>query len=139
MKTKVNDLMAFTYWAKVKRLVGSHNLDVVNVDNGDPFSVNGASLIDAATSADYFEFEEKITRTEMAEKLIGAKNIPFTVCFDKQDGDERVLRGRLISHEALLGRSSVEDLDLEGKNRLRLVDHRTLKWLILNKIKYKVK
>ena len=75
----------------------------------------------------------------MAELLINARNIPFTVCFEKQNGEERVLRGRLISHEALLGRSSVEDLDLPAGDRTRLVDHRTLKFLILNGVKYVLK
>ena len=40
----------------------------------------------------------------------------------------------------LLGRSLCEDLDLpEGRNRLREVDHRTIKYLIVDGVKYVVK
>lgn len=138
MQAKVGDLMAFTYWARVER-VYEDELYVTDVDNGNTFSVKGRVLIDVSKSADFFEKEEKVTRTKLAEMLIEAKNVPFTVCFNKQDGEERILRGRLLFHEALLGRSSVEDLDIKTGSRLRLVDHRTLKWLILNEVKYSVK
>jgi hypothetical protein len=38
----------------------------------------------------------------------------------------------------LLGRSHVEDLDITEGHRLRLVDHRTIRWIIVNCVKYTV-
>jgi len=39
-----------------------------------------------------------------------------------------------------LGRSMVEDLESsDKKNRMRQVDHRTIKWLIVDGVKYVVK
>ena len=50
------------------------------------------------------------------------------------------MRGRLITPEPLLGRSMVEDLDLAvTEHRQRLVDHRTIKFLIIEGVKYIVK
>lgn len=143
---KEGDLHAFIYWGKIKRKTpGYYNKDesattVECVDKVglNTFGVNGLSLNEASYSADQFHEERKASMTEVAEILVRSFNIPFTVCFLKQEGEERVLRGRLIAPEPLLGRSHVEDLDIEGPpaSRFRLVDHRGLKWLIVNGIKY---
>jgi len=74
-----------------------------------------------------------------AEILVNAYHRPLTVCFVKNDGTERTLRGRLVKPEPLLGRSTVEDLDVTNGNRLRLVDHRTIKWIVVDGTKYTVK
>lgn len=134
-----DDLMAFVYFAKVRGKNGT-NLDVSNVDEDMKFSVMGQDLIERGYSADQFSETHKITKTRAAEILISSYNRPFTVCFDKQEGEERVLRGRLVHPEPLLGRSKVEDLDLpKDKHRMRLVDHRTIKYLIVEGVKYVVK
>lgn len=139
---KKGDLHAFIYWA----VVDQHNGDSLNVHcvDGDKFAfkVHGKTLSEGSYSADQFHRTEKVSMTKCAEMLIIAYNRPFTVCFDKQDGTERVLRGRLVQPEPLLGRSQVEDLDIDAMNpreRFRLVDHRTLKWLIIDGVKYEVK
>lgn len=142
-QVKSGHLMAFTYWAIVKNVHrGGHNLDVVSVDNGMPFGVNGRELVEAATSADFHTEERKVALTRVAEQLVASVNRPFTVCFKKQEGEERVLRGRLIRAEPILGRSMVEDLDIphdDKKGRVRLVDHRTLVYLIVDGVMYRVK
>ena len=51
-------------------------------------------------------------------------------------GKETVLTGRLSRAEGKLGRSLVIDLPTQG---YRQVDHRTLKWFIIQNIKYTVK
>lgn len=135
-KVRQDDLMAFIYFAKIKKNVNGIHLSVQDIDNNSNFSVNGSELIESALSADYFAEEEKVTKTHLAEILINSSNRPFTVCFDKADGTERTLRGRLIAPEPLLGRSTVEDLDVETGNRMRLVDHRTLKWMVVDGVKY---
>lgn len=135
-----NDLMAFTYYAKVERNERGTKLHVKDVDNNQQFFVSGEDLIKSAASADQFHEEEKASKTHIAELLVHSGNRPFTVRFEKADGKERTLRGRLIAPEPLLGRSHVEDLDVDkGKNRMRLVDHRTIKHLIVDGVKYTVK
>ncbi len=56
-------------------------------------------------------------------------------------GEERTLVGHLVNAEPMLGRSQVIDLQLppDTGHRLRLVDHRTINWLIFEGIKYNVK
>jgi hypothetical protein len=130
---KVNDLMAITFWGTVKQVDAMlGKMAVYDVDNKREFTVSGSELIESSLSADQVHEEIKVNKTEAAEMLIGSHGRPFTVCFEKQDGAERTLRGRLIKHEALLGRSMVVDLDQTGTHRERLVDHRTIKWLIVD-------
>ena len=141
-KIKDGDLMAFVYYTKVKSVKAGRPivLEVQNLDKeSTDFQVHGKELIEKGFSADQFEEEIKVTKTRAAEILISSHNRPLTVCFEKTNGQERVLRGRLLTPEPLLGRSMVEDLDVTGKNRLRLVDHRTIKYLVVQGVKYVVK
>lgn len=138
MKVNPGDIMAFIYWGRVER-VNYDSLDVVDLDNHNRFGVNGRALIDQSLSADFFDKEEKVTQTKAAEILITAINQPFTVRFTKQNNDERTLRGRLVKPEPLLGRSHVYDLEVAKGSPLRLVDHRTIQWIIVGGVKYVVK
>lgn len=55
-------------------------------------------------------------------------------------GEERTLIGHLNHTEPKMGRSSVTDLEIPiGHHRNRLIDHRTLNWMIINNIKYRVR
>ncbi len=140
-KVKKGDLMAFTYYVKIKSSNrNGEELLVEDLDNGlSEIRVQGKDLVVSSHSADQFAEEEKVTKTRAAEILINSPNRPLTVCFLKADGTERVLRGRLIAPEPLLGRSMVEDLETLDKNRLRQVDHRTIKFLVVDQVKYIVK
>jgi len=140
------DLMAVIYFVKVRNSVaeslGAQSITVADLDNNEKvFQIIGRDLIERCLSADRYYEEKKVTKTQAAELLVSSYNRPLTVVFDKQDGSERTLRGRLIAPEILLGRSKVEDLDVVGdpKERLRLVDHRTIKSLIVDGVKYVVK
>lgn len=135
------DLMAFTYYTKVKKVYGDHQLVVCDLDDNDnEITVTGKQLLENSFSADQYEREEKnASKTRVAETLIHSPNRPLSVCFLKADGSERVLRGKFVRHEDLMGRSMVEDLDIKSGNRLRQVDHRTIKWLIVDGVKYTVK
>jgi len=138
-KIKSGDLMAFVYYGKIKD-AKPNTLQVQSLGSSDmDFQVQGKELIESGFSADQFEEEVKVTKTKAAETLIASHNRPLTVCFDKTDGSERVMRGRLVTPEPLLGRSMVEDLDIVNGHRLRLVDHRTIKFLIVEGTKYVVK
>ena len=140
-KVEINDLMCFTYFVKVvKSQNDGSRLTISDLDDGGKeIIVDGKELIEKSYSADRYEEEVKESKTRIAEILTHSHNRPFTVCFDKSDGEERTLRGRLIKPEPLLGRSMVEDLDVAGDHRQRLVDHRTIKWLIIEGIKHIVK
>ncbi|MEM9452746.1 MAG: hypothetical protein AAGF11_01120 [Myxococcota bacterium] len=54
-------------------------------------------------------------------------------------GELRTLIGYLIKTEAKMGRSQVIDLEAPANRRYRLVDHRTINWLILKNVKYVAK
>lgn len=142
-KYKKDDVVAFTTWAKV-RSVGNYGMVASSLScehltgplKGQTFSINGEELVSLCQSADYYANESTVTKTKAAELLVSSYNIPFTVVFEKSDGTERTLRGKLIHPEPLLGRSMVHDLDADGP---RLVDHRTIKSLTINDLKYVVK
>jgi hypothetical protein len=141
-KVKTGDLMAFVYYGQIRSIssqAGQAHLIVSDIDTGMEFNVIGSDLVQKSFSADQYKSEEKVTMTEMAEKLVESYNVPLTVVFTKANGEERTLRGRLVKPEPLLGRSKVEDLDLKDGNRFRLVDHRTMKELIVCGVKYTLK
>lgn len=148
-KVKPGDLMAIIHYIKVNTIApNASRMNVVTLDsNTQNLDVIGKELITNALSADYYAEEVKTTMTDVAQKLVESHNRPLTVCFLKQPskpkkgekrGEERILRGRLLAHEVLLGRSHVEDLDKPVGDRVRLVDHRTIKWLIVDGVKYVV-
>lgn len=145
LKHQKGDIIAFITWATVdeyqpeERYRSTAALDCKHVDgpsSGSGFGIHGQQLIDLCLSADRYHTEEKVNKTKAAEILVSSYNTPFTVVFDKDDGTERKLRGRLIHPEPLLGRSMVHDFDADGP---RLVDHRTIKSLTVNGVKYTVK
>lgn len=112
---------------------------VVDVDDKTEFDINGKTMIDTLKTGSIHGKPQKVTMTRAAEILSTSFNTPFTVCFTKQNGNERILRGRLLSTESLLGRSNVEDLDIADAHRMRQVDHRTIRWIIVGGEKYEVK
>ena len=139
-KVLAGELMAFTYYGKVNEVKnGGSGVVVFDVDNQREMLITGTDLIAGAASADQYAEEVKVTKTEAAQLLVDSANRPFTVVFEKQDSTDRTLRGRLVHPEPLLGRSKVEDLDVTGVNRMRLVDHRTIKSLVVDGVKYIVK
>lgn len=138
-KIEAGNILSLTYYVKVKKSSrNGQDLLVENLDHSiGEIRILGKDLIEGAAAADQYRSTSKVTKTKAAEIMISAGTSPFTVCFEKSGGRERVLRGRLVRPEPLLGRSMVEDLDEIG-NRLRQVDHRTIKWLIVNGEKYTV-
>jgi len=54
-------------------------------------------------------------------------------------GEGRTLIGYLVQVEPKMGRSQVIDLQAPAGRRYRLVDHRTINWLILKNVKYVTK
>jgi len=139
---KAGDLVSTTRFLKVNRrktVTDRPVLEVTDVHNGLDFEIRGQDLVNQLDTANDFDTTEQISKTDLAKKLTESYNVVFSVCFDKANGEERILRGRLMKPEPLLGRSHCEDLEIEDGHKLRLVDHRTLKWMIVNGVKYTVK
>ena len=148
-KLKKNDVLVYKYYVKVdgvkKKTAFYDMIDVTDLERGQKFQIIGDALVVSGESADYYNKEEKKTKVQLAEMLANAFGTVFTVCFNKQDGEERVLRGYLLKSETGLGRSVVVDLDIDKDsnvkydNRQRQVDHRTLKYIIMHDTKYVLK
>ena len=138
-------VMAIVHYVRVEDIQNAAsdsaamNVSALDENGAGKFRVEGRVLIENALSADQFAEEITVTKTKAAEILVSSTNRPLSVCFEKQDGEERTLRGRLVKPEPLLGRSMCEDLDIASGYRLRLVDHRTIKWIIVDGVKYTVK
>lgn len=132
------DKLSMTYYLNINKVT----TDGINVTDqgGNTFDIRGKSLIEnTINTANQFEKTEKVTRTEMVEKLENAGDSVFTVNFEKQDGTKRTLIGHLLSTEPKMGRSQVRDLEVTTGNNERLVDHRTVSLLILKGVKYVLK
>jgi len=105
-----------------------------------PFTVKGPKLIEQTmNSAAQYDTEEKVSRTKLAEVLVNAGDAAFTVVYDKQDGTERILVGKLLDTENHMGRSNAIDLEVTSGPPQRQIDHRTLKSLVLRGTKYVAK
>ena len=80
-------------------------------------------IADRLKDIDMSEYTSDRARRKLARELIA--------------GEERVLRGYLQSTEPKLGRSMVIDLAIpEGRHNIRLVDHRTIKSIVLKNVRY---
>lgn len=97
-------------------------------------------------------FQKKVKERELLEELFQAvqgehglgddelQGVLRKATHKAMQGEERTLVGYLLSAEPKMGRSQVIDLEIsEAKHRIRLVDHRTLNWLILKNVKYSCK
>lgn len=133
------DVVSLTHYVRVDKVNGDGSLSVTDLDRNLKFNIKGDDILDSMKSANYFTKTEKISRTELAEKLSSSFGKPFTVTFTKTDNTERTLVGKLLSHEPLMGRSHVHDFDVTKGPPLRLCDHRTITSLIIDDIKYEVK
>lgn len=153
--------------------IGPNFIEVKNQDGLCWKISNAVIAAETYTAAQYSE-EVKCSRTELVEKLEGARDSVFTVVFNKKvnqksmvealseiannpdeifslsdlkstakslmTGPERTLVGYLASTEPKMGRSTVVDLQVStDKHRLRLVDHRTIKELVLRNVRYVLK
>lgn len=139
-KVQQDEILMFTYYTKVSKIESNGSkLGVFDLDVNREMAIVGAELVASSLSADQFSDIEKVSKTEAAQLLVYSAGKPFTVCFKKSDGTPRTIRGRLVKHEALLGRSMVEDLDKNPNDRLRQIDHRTIEFIVVEGVKYIVK
>lgn len=144
---EVGDIMAIVTWVRVEdKLSAGKILGVRDLyDEKKTFTVSGGEIVKGCFSADRYGTTEYVSKTRAAEILIASHNRPLTVEFVKKEGEKRKLRGKLLKHEVVMGRSWCEDFDAKkddgtpDPNRLRQVDHRTIESLIVNGFKYEVK
>ena len=114
-----------------------------------------------------FDSEQKVSRTEMLNKLLAVGEKVFTVTFNKKVDDEHIrdilstikksgktdlkklskeivtgkecqMSCHMASSEHQLGRSQVLDLNAPHGRNFRQVDHRTINSLIVQNVKYVV-
>ena len=91
-------------------------------------------------------FDKKTSQKSIVEALSDLNELPTKktqlnkLAKSMMAGEERRLVGYLASTEPKMGRSTVVDLEVSPNNhRLRLVDHRTVKELILRNVRYTLK
>lgn len=117
-------------------------------------------------SGTVYDKEEKMSRTQVIEKLLEAGECVLTVHFNKKVDDKHVkeilsktnsntdlkklskeivigkeceMTCYLTSSDNQLGRSSVIDLNAPHGMNFRQIDHRTINWMVLRNVKYVVK
>jgi len=174
-KTKFNEIAVGDYLSETQYYqVTKKTNDRITVSNerGFSFDISNKIVEEGILSANQFNQEKKVARSEIVERLENAKDMIFTVNFNKLPneksllerlqnvkisdlgsetelkklakdmvkGELRTMVGHLNHSEPRMGRSSVTDLEIPvGQHRNRLVDHRTINWLIINNVKYVVK
>ena len=147
MKTDVKKLERGDFVSRISFMqVTSMGLnDMIGVTNEDGFSWGiSPGIIEEECYSTNVDSEEKLPKTAIAEILMSAKDAIIEVCFDKANGEERVLTGYVIGAEPVLGRTIAIDITIPKKmrttkewdERQRQVDHRTLKWLVYKNVKY---
>ncbi len=135
---KPGERLSMTYYLDVQS-VGGDELKVKD-QNGMTFTIRGKNLIEnTIQSASQFDKTEKLSRTQIVEILMNARDRVLTANYIKQDGTERTIVCHLIDSENTMGRSNVHDLEVTSGHPIRQIDHRTINWLIINNTKYQVK
>ena len=167
-RVRAGDIMCIQTYVIVKSVEGEgDSLVVEDLFKPGEFSIDGSDMVADMKSASYFDKNDiqRISRTQMVDILTSVGGDPFSASYAKKDGQERLMVGKFLRHERHYGRSLVVDLQLlkewndtkakalaEGKTEeeanqaaekktdgyLRLVDHRTLEWLITDGVRYEL-
>lgn len=129
---EVGDIIYSVSYAKVL-CANKENYIVRDVYSQLEYKLQGAELINTHESAIRYDAVERITLSNLVKSfLASATGEVFAVGFIKADGTLRVLRGAYLAEEPLFGRTKV--IDFDNNNEIRLVDHRTLQFLVSNGI-----
>lgn len=137
---QVGEVLSTTMYLTVEKVDKRSESISVKDSQGRTFDVRGRKLIEQSMNSNMQYTKEKaVTKTQLADILVGAGDCVFQVEFVKQDGTPRLLTGKLLDVENHMGRSNVHDLMIKSGNVLRQVDHRTLRSVILKGTKYNLK
>jgi len=120
-----------------------------NAKLGEPFMIEGQTFLGTLVHASTAYTSQTLSRQAVIEKLISARDIPFTVKFVKANGEARTIVGCLAyqtdraKQANLLGRSIVREFIVDETGKIqtqhRQVDHRTIYSLTIRGIQYIVK
>ena len=135
----------------LKRYTADASIIEEGMDSGNQFSetrkVTKERLVKIleSTQGSIFtvNFNKQATRERGEEKLrtvsvedLATKGERLKLMENLLKGEERTIRGKVVKVEPKLGRTQVIDQDIDGDHRERLVDHRTINWLIFKNVKY---
>jgi hypothetical protein len=179
---KVGTRLSETQYYKVEKIVNGQ-VQLRN-DFNEPIVVDSNYVEKCLTSADQFDTEKNMSKTDVTNLFLSATNVALTVNYNKQVkedevkkqlwdlylnkggkilseneykkkvasaigaalvGEERTMVGRHYGSQDEFGRirfidmEEVQDLAKDYDTRQRLVDPRTINWLILKGVKYIVK
>lgn len=141
-KCSVSDIKPNTYYSRISYgKVLRPGSDSLGVQNEDGLVWQISSNIfeqEFYTHDQYDEANDKhLPKTLLAEAFVTETgDAVFSVCFIKQNGEERVMVGRRVGGMNLLGYSNVYDME---KQSMRQVNHNTLKWFICKNTRYLLK
>jgi hypothetical protein len=141
---KAGEILSKILYARVQRVgrqtgFGQLHVACVDLDDGTEFFMEGEELLGTCLSATQYDHDEVVSLAELATEFVNVGTRPFTVTFRKKNGAERVLVGRMITPDTILGRSTVLDFEADTPSPLRQVDHRTITTLIVRGVRYMVK
>ena len=139
-KIVVGEKFSLISYFEAVSLDKSSNTLTVKDQEGNVIDIIGKDLIENRLNSDAQFFKTvEASKSEMAKLLESSNGKIFTVNFIKQSGEERILRGYYISNEPYLGRTKVCDLEVDTNDKtkgIRLIDNRTIKFIVINDIKY---
>lgn len=96
-KLKVGDKLSETQYYSVEKIAGN-KVQLKNVA-GDDIVVDSKYVEGCLTSANQFEKEEKISKTELTNIFLGNPNTVFTVSFNKQVKEADVTKEIMEAYE----------------------------------------
>jgi hypothetical protein len=134
---KPGERLSYTSYFEVVNSDAKKGILEVKDTSGQVLSIQGKDFIESnIKSASQFKKTEKLGKNALAEKLFTSGDSVMQVEFLKQDGTPRTLIGYFTSQDVNLGRSNMVDLEVTTGHNMRQVDHRTIKSVIVNQVKY---
>lgn len=137
-KLKVGEKISYTDYFTVNDIT-KDSISVLDKESRAIY-ITGKKLIESKFySNSQFNKTMKIGKNELAQKLLNTGDKIFTVCFTKANNEKRILIGHFHSAEPFLGRTNVIDLEVASTDKTkghRLIDNRTIQWLVTDNIKY---
>lgn len=128
-KIKVGDVLSETQFYKVSKVIEG-GLELVT-DGGQSIKLGDKYVEQLLVSGNLYDSTEKITRTDLAEKVISSSRIAMSVNYNKQVKDVDVTKGITNIYEELgMGMSKIDfgkkvkkALSLKGEERTMIGRH----------------
>ena len=117
-------------------------LTVTDIDRDIDFQIRGDELALSLNRCETFEDVKKVNKGDLLERLKTTRGKIFSCVFVKANNEERYIQGIYAGPDEGFGRSFVVDLEkiAQGdRNVMRLLDHRTIQYIIVDNTKYVLK